>query len=52
MDPEPGIAAKQNVPLYNEWPLVEQLPSDSASSLLEPSADSKPFYRSVKLTLG
>ena len=51
MNPEPGIAAKQNVPPNDEWPLVEQLPSASVSSLLEPSADSQPFTDQSNLPL-
>lgn len=39
MNPEPGIAVKQNIPPNDEWPLVEQPPSASVSSVLEPSTD-------------
>ena len=51
MNPEPGIATKQNMPPNDEWPLVELPPSASMSSVLEPSADSKPYTDQSNLPL-
>lgn len=51
MNPEPGIAAEQNAPSNDEWPLAEQLPSTSVSSLLKLSADSKLFINHSNSTL-